>query len=402
MVKMLMERQGDLNIDLDDLKCVSIAALCHDLGHGPFSHLFDRSFLPSYHPHWKHEHASIKMLEHLLTQNNLLSHFTPQDLLFIEEIILPPEVYKGRGPDKMFLYEIVSNRRTGIDVDKWDYFSRDSLYLGLKSSFDSQRLMKFVRVMVVGGMRQICYRDKVCDSIAEMFNNRLRLFKTAYFHKTTLIIDDMVSEVLKKANDHLRIKGANGKSYKLSECVNDMQAYSRLTDDLLMQIYHSDDPLLADAIGLIERIFKRLLPKYIGKFDADHIDQDEKGVKNLMIAKGSFEPDDIIVLKRTLDSGMDDTNPLHNCYFYSKNPNHPVFNIKTIHMEAIKKTHYLVYVRNCRHFKMASEAYEGVCGMYGLSLSKGIEKGGIELTPNKETSQNYEDESDAKRAKRAL
>lgn len=32
--------------------------------------------------------------------------------------------YKGRPQEKSFLYEIVANKRTGIDVDKWDYFAR--------------------------------------------------------------------------------------------------------------------------------------------------------------------------------------------------------------------------------------------------------------------------------------
>ena len=36
----------------------------------------------------------------------------------------PQWPYKGRPEDKSFLYEIVANKRNGIDVDKWDYFAR--------------------------------------------------------------------------------------------------------------------------------------------------------------------------------------------------------------------------------------------------------------------------------------
>lgn len=35
--------------------------------------------------------------------------------------------YKGRPKEKSFLYEIVANKRNGIDVDKWDYFARYAL-----------------------------------------------------------------------------------------------------------------------------------------------------------------------------------------------------------------------------------------------------------------------------------
>ena len=56
----------------------------------------------------------------------------------------------------------MANKRNGIDVDKWDYFARDSHHLGMKSNFDHMRFMKFVRVIVVDGQPQICARDKVC------------------------------------------------------------------------------------------------------------------------------------------------------------------------------------------------------------------------------------------------
>jgi len=34
------------------------------------------------------------------------------------------------------VFQIVANKRTGIDVDKWDYFARDCHNLGIKNSFD--------------------------------------------------------------------------------------------------------------------------------------------------------------------------------------------------------------------------------------------------------------------------
>lgn len=37
----------------------------------------------------------------------------------------------GRGVSKRFLYDIVANGRNGMDVDKWDFFARDCLHLGL-------------------------------------------------------------------------------------------------------------------------------------------------------------------------------------------------------------------------------------------------------------------------------
>jgi HD superfamily phosphohydrolase len=60
-----------LEINKNDIKVVSIAGLCHDLGHGPFSHVFDNHFLRSVLPStdWTHEWASTKLLEYMIEQS---------------------------------------------------------------------------------------------------------------------------------------------------------------------------------------------------------------------------------------------------------------------------------------------------------------------------------------------
>uniref|UniRef100_A0A8C6WMW0 HD domain-containing protein n=1 Tax=Neogobius melanostomus TaxID=47308 RepID=A0A8C6WMW0_9GOBI len=55
LVQNLKEKQPELKIDDRDVRCVEIAGLCHDLGHGPFSHMFDGMFIPKARPdrQWK-------------------------------------------------------------------------------------------------------------------------------------------------------------------------------------------------------------------------------------------------------------------------------------------------------------------------------------------------------------
>lgn len=79
----LQQRQPDLNITNEDILCVEIAGLIHDLGHGPFSHLYDGLFLrmaPDADPHFVHEHASIGLFDLLIEENNLLPEFTKYNL----------------------------------------------------------------------------------------------------------------------------------------------------------------------------------------------------------------------------------------------------------------------------------------------------------------------------------
>ena len=79
-----------------------------------------------------------------------------------------PWPYRGRPREKSFLYEVVANKRNGIDVDKWDYFLRDCHHLGISCSFDCHRFMKFSRVISVDGERQICVREKVKTSTSTL------------------------------------------------------------------------------------------------------------------------------------------------------------------------------------------------------------------------------------------
>lgn len=70
--------------------------------------------------------------------------------------------FVGRGPEKAFMYEIVSNYRNGVDVDKFDYIMRDSYYLQL-GSFDARHLMEniIIKEDVLTGRNVVKFREKV-------------------------------------------------------------------------------------------------------------------------------------------------------------------------------------------------------------------------------------------------
>ncbi|CAG8830014.1 16655_t:CDS:2, partial [Gigaspora rosea] len=73
--------------------------------------------------------------------DNMETHsidLSTDDLKVIKNLI------KGdRTKSSPYLFDIVSNKRNSVDVDKFDYLARDCYYLGMKSLFDSPRLMRF-------------------------------------------------------------------------------------------------------------------------------------------------------------------------------------------------------------------------------------------------------------------
>ncbi|KAG7171084.1 Deoxynucleoside triphosphate triphosphohydrolase SAMHD1-like 3, partial [Homarus americanus] len=87
---------------------------------------------------------------------------------------------------------VVANKRTGVDVDKWDYFLRDTHNLGISVTFDYSRLVKLSRVNRLKNEEQhICLRDKAIDNLYEMFHARRTLHNSAYQHRVVQTIDSM-------------------------------------------------------------------------------------------------------------------------------------------------------------------------------------------------------------------
>lgn len=333
--------RNTLELTDQDRLCVQIAGLCHDLGHGPFSHLFDMLFIPEVHPgaKWKHEDASVAMFRHMLEENSgLREAFTEAglsetDMKFIEEQIDGPKntdkmenwPYEGRPVEKSYLYEIVANKRNGIDVDKWDYLARDSYYLGIPTSFDHKRIMKFARVLEVDGKKAICARDKEVLDLYEMFSTRNSLHRKAYKHKTTKIVERMITLAFVKANDHLRIQGKEQRLMKMSEAINDMVAYTKLTDHFVIQhIRASQDPLLDESKKLLDRIDRRQLFKCVGQALLEDMEDSTKLSKESDIgtmveeSEKKLSAEDIIVDVVKFDYGMKEKNPVDCVWFYSK------------------------------------------------------------------------------------
>ncbi|KAL9975396.1 hypothetical protein ACROYT_G012553 [Oculina patagonica] len=372
LVKSLQKRQPELGITNEDTLCVKIAGLCHDLGHGPFSHMFDALFIPAARPDsdWKHEDASVNMFDHMMEANNLLPFFakynlTDKDVTFIKELIAGTALeansakdwpYKGRGPEKSYLYEIVANKRTGIDVDKFDYFARDCHCLGISNSFDHKRYMKFSRVINVKGKLQICVRDKEAGNIYDMFHTRNSLFRRAYQHKTSNIIERMITEALLKADRKVKLRGSNGKMLSISESIDDMEAYTQLNDQVYYRILHSTDPALEEARNILLRIEKRDLYKCIGQTlsrklrDEEEVPDIQTDMAGCIEGGPSVEPEDFIIDIVPFNYGMKDRNPIDEVRFYAKNdPDKPMVKrkeeVSKMLPESFAEQHIRVYFR---------------------------------------------------------
>ncbi|KAI8620666.1 hypothetical protein BC830DRAFT_1098050 [Chytriomyces sp. MP71] len=242
LVTHLQRGQPGLDIEDFEVKCVTLAGLAHDLGHGPFSHIFDGHFIPRMRPgsQWTHEQASEMMLELLVQSNGVYpDQISSDDLKFVKALIRGSDDV-GSGHQKMYLFDIVNNKRNSVDVDKFDYIGRDSLYLGMKCGFDYQRSMQFTRVIE----NQICWNKNEALNLCQLFQTRFNLFKQVYCHKVGKAVELMLVDVLCAADEYLQISSA----------IDDVERYMHLTDAVLKEVERSRAPELEKARQLMKRI----------------------------------------------------------------------------------------------------------------------------------------------------
>jgi HD superfamily phosphohydrolase len=171
----LQHKQPELGIDARDIALVRMAGLCHDIGHGPFSHAYQR-IADVLRPElgWEHEHMSQRILDHMFETHGLHDkcRLDTADLQTVKDLI-NGEPASGEMREKRFLFDIVANHRNGVDTDKFDYLIRDSYNLALKLPFDADRLLSFSRV--IGD--EVCYYYKEAYNLYEMYHSRYTLHK---------------------------------------------------------------------------------------------------------------------------------------------------------------------------------------------------------------------------------
>lgn len=193
------------------------------------------------------------MLDEILEQiDSLRQRFDAESRQLLRQLIdpthQPPSQWRGRTPPS-YLFEIVANAKTSLDVDKLDYLARDSYYVGIQTlpaSF-SHRLIAEARVV----NDRIAWPIKAAYDVFQLFQLRFSMFKRVYSHRTAKAIEYMLTDAMLLADETLRISAA----------AHDPKRFVHLNDSVLdaIRTYDVDDQLQRRR-GLQSLLDKRDLP----------------------------------------------------------------------------------------------------------------------------------------------
>ncbi len=189
----------------DDIQNIRFAALLHDIGHGPFSHLFEEVLQRK-----KQSHEEIGKQIILKSEIGDIISKSGYDKKLIHNLAV--------GQSKMqYLNEIVSG---ALSADMMDYLLRDGYFTGAEhAKIDHHRLTHSLDV----------YKNKLAlDSSAlvnfeTMMISRFQMFKAVYFHKTVRAGEVMLLEAMSLAGNELGLS-----SLKMDE-------YVKLTDEVVLE-----------------------------------------------------------------------------------------------------------------------------------------------------------------------
>jgi HD superfamily phosphohydrolase len=167
---------GQLGLGKDALQEVRIAGLLHDIGHGPFSHVFEEVLLEK--RGMNHEDVTEWIIREGELGNLLEDGGVSRDRI--------ANLVRGRRTTKTDA--VVSGIVAGqVDADKMDYLIRDSFYCGVNYGLvDIHRLINSLEVSEDGFME---FDIAARGALESFLVARYEMFLNVYYHKTVRSVD---------------------------------------------------------------------------------------------------------------------------------------------------------------------------------------------------------------------
>ena len=239
-------------LTLDTVEKIRVAGLLHDIGHGPFSHIFEE-LLEKYR-NMTHEDLTEWLVKKSEIADVLSSHgFSPKEMASLA-------IGSAKNVEKAYINQIIAGQ---FSADILDYLGRDSYFTGVEyGRVDVYRLANSVDV--VGDI--LAMDMAAFYALESLLIARYEMFKAVYFHRTVRAAGIMIVRAMDYAHE-----AAHLTDFKNSE------EYLELDDSSVMQrllkLKTEDDSRLKTAYDYAWRFNNRVLLKCTYEVMFHHKDQ---------------------------------------------------------------------------------------------------------------------------------
>lgn len=171
----------------EQILALRIAALLHDIGQGPYSHVFEQLLQEK-------RKISYDMLRQRVISETEIGDVIGSYGYSTDDIL---DIFVGGSESSRLLTSILS---APVDADKIDYLLRDAYYTGIQSgNFDASGLIGSFRLL----RNRVVHKLDSIDAIESFLLARYHMFNTVYFHRAVRAVEIMLLEAMRSADDEM-------------------------------------------------------------------------------------------------------------------------------------------------------------------------------------------------------
>ena len=251
IVRRMLNEVEDLNeaVDEEEKIIVLLAALLHDVGHGPFSHAFEAI---------SGQHHEIMTQQILMGDSELFNILISYDDTLPQKII---QVLNHSYPNKL-LTQLISSQ---LDADRMDYLLRDAYFTGTRyGDFDFERILRTMKVK----NDKLLVKESGVHAVEDYIMARYHMYWQVYYHPVSRSYEAMVLLLFRRMREVYQIHAEYLSEVKMflpylkQEKISNQDHYF-LDESSLQYGFHllsqGIDPILKD---LANRLLKRDLFEY--------------------------------------------------------------------------------------------------------------------------------------------
>ncbi|MGD2066097.1 MAG: HD domain-containing protein [Candidatus Bathyarchaeota archaeon] len=267
----------------EEIQIVRMAALLHDVGHGPFSHVFEHllvKFLKKTHE---------DMTQWIIQESEL--HDIINRLGIDPDAVAKLAVGELRKPGKAFLDQII---QSAVDVDKLDFVVRDTYHTGAEYGYvDVFRLIHMLDVLG----ENLAVDVGALSALESFVLARLESFRSIYFHRVGRAAQIMLATAMEAANEELGLVEYDSPDDYLA--LNDYTVWTKLKECKKSKAIMDDlerRRLLKCAYDKAFYAREKMVPSIFS------VDEIRDQMRNKIASEAGVEPEAIVIDVPTVPS----------------------------------------------------------------------------------------------------